>query len=148
MTDNAFQKVNEFFESYARALENFETKSMVHHHNVPVSFISEESVTVFTELSKLEGFFNQGTSYYKHYGIVHARPEIWSKRFWTERICKVKVHWKYFDKENQPLYECDYQYLLRLDKHEHWKIDVSVSLNEKERLEAWLTRRDEGETRA
>lgn len=138
MSSSTFQKVNEFFESYASALEQYDTKAMTFHYNIPCTFLSDESSTVFTEASKLEGLFNQGTSFYKQFGIVHARPQVWSKRFWTDRICKVKVNWQYFDKENKPIYDCDYQYIIRLDKTDNWKIEVSVAVNEKEKMEEWL----------
>ena len=141
MSSNSFQQINDFFESYARALEQYDTKKMAWHYNIPCSFLSDESATVFTEASKLEGLFNQGTGFYKQFGIAHARPEVWSKRFWTDRICKARVNWQYFDKDKQPVYNCDYQYVLRLDKHNEWKIELSVAINEKERMEAWLESR-------
>lgn len=140
MSGNAFQHVNELFESYAAALERYDSKGMANHYSIPCTFLSDEAATVFTELSKLEGFFNQGISFYKQFGIAHARPEVWSKRSWTERIFKCKVHWQYFDKDNKPVYDCDYQYVLRMDKADHWKIEVSVSINEKEKMEEWQER--------
>lgn len=139
---HSFQQINDFFDNYAEALEHFDSKGMAYHYNIPCSFLADESATCFTEASKLEGLFNQGTVFYKQFGIVHARPEVWSKRFWTDRMAKVKVHWQYFDKDNQPVYSCEYQYILRLDKHDNWKIEVSVSINEKEKMEEWLHSRD------
>jgi hypothetical protein len=135
---NQFTTLNTFFESYAKALEHFDTKAMAMHYNVPCTFLSDDSSTVFSEGSKLEGLFNQGTSFYKQYGIAHARPEVWSKRLWTDRIAKVKVGWHYFDKANQPIYSCEYHYVLRMDKKDEWKIELSVSVNEKERMDEWL----------
>jgi hypothetical protein len=102
MSASQFEKINDFFESYAQALEQFDTKAMTLSYHMPCTFLSDESSTVFTELSKLEGLFNQGTSFYKQFGIAHARPQVWSKRFWTDKICKAKVNWQYFDKENKP----------------------------------------------
>jgi hypothetical protein len=138
---NQFTKLNTFFESYAKALEHFDTKAMALHYSIPCTFLSDDSATVFSEASKLEGLFNQGTSFYKQYGIAHARPEVWSKRLWTEKIAKVKVGWHYFDKENHPIYNCEYQYVLRMDKKDEWKIELSVSVNEKEKMEEWLKTR-------
>jgi hypothetical protein len=133
------QKLNTFFETYAEAMENFDTKLMAMHYALPCSFISDEATQVFTEASKLEGLFNQGMSFYKQFGIAHIRPDIWSKRSWTERIVKVKLNWQYFDPNNQPAYNCDYNYILKLDKHDKWKIEVAVAINEKQRMEEWLT---------
>lgn len=143
MKINPFQEINEFFESYALALESYDTKSMAYHYDIPCTFLSDEATTVFSEGSKLEGLFNQGTGFYKQFGIAHARPEVWSKRFWTDKICKVRINWQYFDKENKPIYNCDYQYILRLDKNANWKIEISVAINEKERMEEWLKMRRE-----
>ncbi len=142
MSNSPFKLVNDFFESYANALEQYDTKLMALHYSVPCTFLSDDSVTVFSEANKLEGLFNQGTAFYRQYGIAHARPEVWSKRFWTDRIAKVKVTWYYYDANNQPIYSCDYQYILRLDKQDKWKIELSVSINEKERMEEWLDQRN------
>lgn len=138
ITTQALHKVNSFFDDYAKALESFDTKLMAYHYAIPCTFLSDESAQVFTEASKLEGLFNQGTTFYKQFGIAHARPEVWSKRRWTDKIIKVKVNWKYYTADNVPVYNCEYQYILKLDKHDKWKIEVSVSINEKERMEEWM----------
>ncbi len=44
----------------------------------------------------------------------------------------------YFDAENQFLYDCIYHYVIKLDKNNKWKIEMSVSVNEKERMNEWL----------
>jgi len=142
MKQTAFYKVNEFFEAYAHALENYDTKMMSMQYHLPCTFLSDEGSTLFHEASKLEGLFVQGTSFYKQFGVTHARPQVWSKRMWTEKICKVRVNWQYYDKNNQPIYNCDYQYILRLDKQNKWKIDLSVAINEKERMEEWLSKKE------
>ncbi len=141
MSLNHFNKVNDFFESYAHALENYDTKMMARHYSIPCTFLSDDAANMFTDTSKLEGLFIQGTSFYKQFGVAHARPEVWSKRMWTDRICKVKVNWQYFDRENRPIYNCDYQYIIRLDKQNTWKIEVSVAVNEKERMQEWLNKK-------
>ncbi|MCD6063124.1 MAG: hypothetical protein K0R82_1035 [Flavipsychrobacter sp.] len=138
----ALNRVNNFFESYAQALENFDTKAMAQHYSLPCTFLDDKSAEVFTEASKLEGLFNQGVGFYKQFGITYVRPDVWSKRAWTDRIIKVKLNWQYFDKDKKPVYNCDYNYILRLDKHDKWKIEVAVSINEKEHMEAWLQKRD------
>ncbi len=140
ITTQALHKISSFFEDYANALESFDSKAMAMHYAIPCTFLSDESAQVFTEASKLEGLFNQGISFYKQFGIANARPEVWSKRQWTDRIVKAKVNWKYYNADNQPVYDCDYQYILKLDKHDKWKIEVSVSVNEKERMEEWMQR--------
>ncbi len=99
--------------------------------------LSDDATSAFNDAGKLEGFFNQGTVYYRQFGIAHAEHEIWMKREISERITLVKVNWKYFDKDRKPMYNCDYHYTLRLDRNNHWKIILSVSVNEKERLKAW-----------
>jgi hypothetical protein len=141
MTASPFIKINDFFDTYAHALEQFDTKHMASHYHIPCTFLSDEASTIFTEASKLEGLFNQGTAFYKQFGFAHSRPEVLSKRFWTEKIAKVKVNWRYFDKDNHPIYSCDYMYILRPDKAGDWKIEISVAINEKERMEEWLQRR-------
>jgi hypothetical protein len=136
-TIEAQHKISSFFDGYAHALESFDTKLMAQHYSIPCTFLADESTQVFTEASKLEGLFNQGTGFYKQFGIVHARPEVWNKRSLSKKIMKAKVNWKYFDAANKLVYECDYQYIMKLDKHDKWKIEISISVNEKERMEQW-----------
>ncbi|HRO42254.1 MAG TPA: hypothetical protein PL009_05435 [Flavipsychrobacter sp.] len=143
MSTTVFYKINDFFEAYAHALENYDAKMMAMQYALPCTFLSDDASNIFQEANKLEGLFVQGTTFYKQFGVAHARPQVWSKRMWTEKICKVKVNWQYFDKENQPIYNCDYQYILRLDKHDKWKIELSVAVNEKERMEEWLKKKRE-----
>ena len=99
--------------------------------------VSDEATTIFNDAGRLEGFFNIGVGFYRQFGIATVRHEIWSRREWTDKIVNVKVNWQYLDSFKNPIYNCDYQYVLKKDKNNHWKIVLSVSLNEKERLEEW-----------
>ena len=139
MNNGAFLQINEFFEGYADALERFDTKRMSLHYSIPCTFISDDSTNLFTEASKLEGLFNQGTGFYKQFGIAHARPEIWSKRPISDRVARVKLRWQYYDALNQPIYNCDFLYILKLDKNSQWRIEMSVSINEKENMDKWIS---------
>ena len=131
------QQINDFFEKYAYALECFDTKGMAYLYSCPCTLISNENTTIFNDYGKLEGFFNQGINFYRQFGIKYALYEIWTRREWTERICHVKINWQYFDGNKKPIYNCDYHYVLKLDKNNQWKIVLSTSVNEKERMEAW-----------
>lgn len=135
-----FLQINHFFETYARALENYDTKGMAWLYNIPCTLISDETTTQFNDAGKLEGFFNMGAGFYRQFGIAKVRPDIWNRREWTGKIMNVKVNWQYFDVFNAPIYNCDYFYVLKLDKHHAWKIVLSVSVNEKERMEEWRDR--------
>ncbi len=137
MMNKAFQQVNELINAYAIALENFDVKGMALQYELPCSFLSDDSNLVFSEAPKLEAFFNQGISFYKQFGMNFAVPEVRTKYLWSEKIIKTKVRWQYLNQHKKLLYGCDYEYLLRKDKHGHWKISVSVSLNEKQQMEAW-----------
>lgn len=134
------QKLNDFFENYASALERYDTKSLAYMYNIPCTMLSDEATTVFNDAGKLEGFFNQGASFYRQFGIAHARHEIWMKRQLSDRIATVKVNWQFFDALNAPIYDCDYQYTMKLDKNNQWRIILSVSINEKKNMEEWQTR--------
>lgn len=131
------QSINDFFDEYAAAIESFNAKSMVYCYQLPCTFISDENSTAFTDAAQLEGFFSKGAAFYKQQGITQARAEVWNKDFWTEKILKVKLIWHYSDKMNNPVYSCDYQYILVFDEN-RWKIAVAISLNEKQQMEAWL----------
>lgn len=134
---NDLTRINNFFEAYARAVETYDTKKMVTYHALPCLFLSDDTSSTFTDATKLEALFNQAAVFYKQFGIAHARPEIWTKRTITERIISVKVNWQYYDAENQPIYNCDFHYVLKLDKKDNWKIEMCVDINEKERSREW-----------
>ncbi|MGN6568919.1 MAG: hypothetical protein ACTHJ0_13245 [Flavipsychrobacter sp.] len=131
-------RVNDFFESYARAYETFDTKLMAYLHNIPCTLLDDDATNIYAEASRLEGLFNQGAHFYKQHGILHARADVWNVQTITDKVAKVKVNWKYFDADKKPVYDCDYHYILKLDKHDQPKIILSISVNEKERMEAWL----------
>lgn len=138
------QQINAFFELYARALERYDTKGMAFLYNIPCTMLSDESTALFNDAGKLEGFFNQGVGFYKQFGIAKVYPEIWSRRMLTDRIMNIKVNWQYYDSLNQPIYNCDYHYTLKLDKKDEWKVVLSVSVNEKERMEEWRKKAAKG----
>ena len=131
------QQVNSFFDTYAAALENYDTKGMAFLYNIPCTLVSDDTTTLFNDATKLEGFFNMGAGFYRQFGIAKVRPVVWNRREWTGKIINVKVNWEYFDVLDQPIYKCDYFYVLKLDRNNLWKIVLSVSVNEKERMEEW-----------
>ena len=134
------QQINNFFEIYATALERFDTKGMANLYNIPCTMMSDDATTLFNDAGKLEGFFNMGATFYRQFGIAKVRPEVWNRRHLTERIANVKVNWQYYDKADKPIYNCDYHYILKLDKNNVWKILLSVSVNEKERMDEWKSK--------
>ena len=131
------QQLVDFFETYAKALENYDTKGMAFLYNIPCTMLSDDATSFFNDAGKLEGFFNQGTGFYRQFGIANVEPHIWNKRPCTDRIVNVKVKWQYMDVFKKPIYDCDYHYTLKLDKNDRWKIILSVSVNEKEKMEEW-----------
>lgn len=131
------QQLSTFFDEYAKALENYDTKAMAYLYNIPCTMLSDDATTLFNDAGRLEGFFNQGVSFYRQFGIAHVRTEVWSRREWTDKIINVKVNWQYFDHHKKPIYNCDYHYVLKLNKLNQWKIVLSTSVNEKERMEEW-----------
>jgi len=133
--------INDFFETYAKALELYDAKGMAYLYNLPCTMISDDATTFFNDAGKLEGFFNQGTGFYRQFGIANVRPHVWSKRQYTAKIVNVKVNWQYLDVFKKPIYDCDYHYVLKSDKNGLWKIILSVSVNEKEKMEEWKGRK-------
>lgn len=136
-------RANDFFDEYAKALESFNAKRLAHNYELPCSFLSDENVTSFTDATQLEGFFSKGLTFYKQNGIAVVQPEVWSKERLTEKMVKVKINWHYFNKSNELLYSCTYYYLLRKGTENELKIITAISVNEKERMEEWLKRRQE-----
>lgn len=131
------QNINDFFDFYAQTLEKHNAKALAYLHMLPTTVVADDLYIAFSDASKLEGFFNQGISFYKQIGIAFIRAEVWNKVDITGCIARVKVTWIYKDALKQPVYNCDYQYVLKLDKNNQWRIVLSISVNEKERLEEW-----------
>jgi hypothetical protein len=138
MTTHPLFLINDFFDDYAAAIESFNSKSMAHCYTLPCSFISQENSSVFSDATQLEGFFSKGTAFYKKQGIVNTQPEVRNKILWAENIAKVKLIWHYYNVLSQPVYSCDYEYILIFNEEIGWKISAAVSLNEKQRMEEWL----------
>ena len=135
------QSIYDFFEIYANALVQHDTKGMTFLHNIPCNMLSDDTTAVFNDAGKLEGFFNQGMSFYRQFGIAHARPDVRAWNHLTPKIVTARVDWRYLDSLKQPVYNCDYLYAMKLDKRNTWKIVLSVSVNEKERMEEWKSRK-------
>lgn len=139
------QSISGFFEAYAAALERYDTKGMAFLYNIPCTMISDDTTTMFNDAGKLEGFFNMGSGFYRQFGITKVRPELWNRRNLTDRIIQVKVNWQYYDNHDKPIYNCDYHYVLKQDKNNQWKIILSVSVNEKERIDEWKGKKLNGQ---
>ena len=127
-------RINDFFELYAKAVENHDSKFLTNCHSLPCTFIADDSSLAYTSAAKLEGLINNSKRFYSVHGIVSAIPDIRSKRFITDRIVQVSMTWKYFNAKNKPVYDCDYQYLLKLNEYDEWKIEVAISINEQEKI--------------
>ncbi len=141
ISTQSHHKIEQLFDAYSRALENYDSKGMAFHYSMPCMLTADDNTLVFNEPSKLEGLFNQGIGFYKQFGIANTRAEIWSKRQWSDKITVVKLNWKYMDQDFKVLYDCDYNYVLHKNKHDEWKIQMAVAINEKERMEEWLKNR-------
>ena len=132
--------MNNFFESYAGALEKGDIKLIANHFHIPCTFISDDIATTFSESSRLEGVLGHSLRFFKQLGIVSIRAEVWTRHMWTEKAISAKVNWKYFDGLDQPIYNYDYQYVLKADRNNKWKIVLAVSINEKERVKELMTK--------
>ncbi len=131
------KQLNTFFDQFALALENYDTKTMAHLYEMPCTLLSDDATTVFTEPVKLEGFFNRGASVYKQVGVYKVRAEIWNRQIWTQKMLMVKMKWRYANQLGEEIYTCDYNYIMKQDREGNLKIVMSVSLNEKEQMEEW-----------
>lgn len=126
--------INDLFDYYAAALEKNDTKAMAMLYALPCTFLSNEGSSVYTDLAPLEGAISQGRRFYKKYGIVAAQPDVRNKYPITDKIARVKVNWQYVDKDQQEVYNCDYEYIVKQQVDGEWKIEMAISLNEKEQL--------------
>lgn len=133
--------IHNYFERYATAQDNHDTKLMANHYAIPCIFLSQEGSSTYTQQSKLEGLINQGKVFYKKHGITIIEPEVRNHTLIAPNIARTKVNWKYKDHKGTLLYECDYEYILKGENGD-WKIEMAISVNEKERMEAWLNQKE------
>jgi hypothetical protein len=127
--------IHDFFDSYATALENGIIKQIVNHFHFPCTISSGDFINSFGDPSRLEGILAQSLRFFKQLGIVHIKAEVRSSQYWAEHVINAKVNWKYYDGINLHVYNYDYQYVLKADKNDRWKIILAISVNEKERVE-------------
>ena len=139
--------LHEFFESYGRSLESFDAQRAASHYKLPCLVSSGDGATAFSDLTKLESLFVQGYSFFRQHGISHVRPEVMSRRSWADNVIKCKVQWTYFTSGNELAYKCDYQYIVREVARNEWRIEVAFSVDEREQVEQWLTRKSGSETK-
>ncbi len=133
-SQNAIYRVNKFFEDYAHALENRDSKYMLSCYALPCMFIADNSAATYTTAAKLEGLINQSKRFYNKHDITHAYPDIRNKRVLTDKIIEVKINWQYANKNHKPIYDCDYYYIIRLNEDNKWKMETIISVNEQERI--------------
>lgn len=134
--ENPIYTINDFFDEYSAALERRDTKYMAASYALPCMFISDGASHAYTTEVALEALINQSKRFYATHDIQAATPDVRSKRQITGKIVQVAVNWAYTDAAGALIYECDYYYLLRLDKTNSWKIEVAIPLNEKEKIDA------------
>ncbi len=139
-SETAQYRINRFFEVYAEAVANQDAKQIANCFALPCTFLADDSCAVYTDITKLEGLINQGKRFFTQHKIVEAYADVLNKRSVSDRITRVSVNWQYRDKNSQLVYDCDYYYLLKLNEEDKWKIEVAVSINEKERIEALNTK--------
>ena len=137
LSTSASARVNDLFDDFAVALERMDTKAMAMHYNMPCMLLANDSETAFSDYGRLEGFFNRGAYAYRQFGIAKVRHEVRMKQEWAGQIFFARLRWHYLDADDRLVYHCDYNYILKPDKNGAVKIAMSVSLNEREQMQAW-----------
>lgn len=127
--------INSFFEDYAAALEQKDTKFMANCYAMPCTFIADDSSIVYTSDSKLEGLINQSKRFYALHNITHAEADLRNKRLISDKIVRISMTWIYKNKKNETVYDCDYYYIIKLSEDDTWKIEVAIPINEKEKID-------------
>lgn len=128
---------NTFFDAYAAAMQQQDTRLMTRFYEWPCTLMGDGITNVYSEPNRLEGLFNQGIVYYGQIGVRSFKPELWSRHQLNEHYMRVRVKWHHCDESGVELYHCFYEYVLHSDKSGFWKMQVVVSIDEKERLAAY-----------
>lgn len=128
--------VHDFFEGYARAMEQHDSKYIAGCYSLPCTFISDDESRSYTTTARLEGLINQSKRFYTIHGITSVTAEVMNTYMITQRIARVTLRWIYKNDKGLLVYDCNYLYILRLDAHQHWRIETAIDVNEKERIAA------------
>ena len=138
MKSASISELQHFFEGYAECIDRNDARGIAQYFSVPCLMVSDDRSSAFTDLNAVEVLFLQGFSFLKKHGIVSAKPDVRNRRFITEKILQVAIQWSYFGADGHLLYACDYLYMLHHKEQAGWRIETSISVNEKERMEAFL----------
>lgn len=131
---DAQYRINDLFEYYSAGVRKGDIKQIANCYTLPCTILSDNLSAVYTTAAKLESVIAQGKRFYKQVGIASVFADVLNKQQITERIYRVKVHWQYYSVNEQPIYDCDYYYLVRLNEDGKWKIEVAISINEQEKV--------------
>jgi len=127
-----------FFTGFKDSLEKYSPKQVADHYEFPFLFISDQSKNMYTSSSELEELFRQMSIQYKHYNITKARFDILFCRKITDQIYYVEVEWDFLYPNEEKVYSCHYNYMLRKEASGKLKITSLVSVNEHIKLQQLL----------
>ncbi|MCB9065733.1 MAG: hypothetical protein H6551_11405 [Chitinophagales bacterium] len=131
---DAQYRINDLFEYYANGVQKGDVKQIANCYALPCTILSDNLSAVYTTAAKLESVISQGKRFYKQVGIASVFADVLNKQQVTERIYRVKVHWQYYTATGNPVYDCDYYYLVRLNSEDNWKIEVAISIDEQDKV--------------
>lgn len=136
------QRVERFVGAYASDLAFGDGDRIADNYDVPALLVmtpGQPGIAV-TDRAELAKRFSKASSLYREHGFGDPVGTISRTEAVTDTVVLAWVNWDYRDTGGQPIYDADYVYALR-DDGDRLLIASVFSINEPERLAAWLASR-------
>lgn len=139
------EKVESFFKTYANDLASGIGDRIAERYDLPSFMLMTPGAPgrPITDRSELGSSFASASELYRKHGFGDPIARVTRTDDLTPTITLAWVTWDYRDTDGAPIYEADYLYVLR-DTDDKTVIASVYSINEQERLQAWLTTRSAG----
>lgn len=127
--------VERFLAAYAAAAAAFDSDATVALWGEPGLILTDDFCGALKSRAELGEGLEQGYLAYRRFGMHRVDFTVLDWTCLTGSIVRVLVRWHYFDAEERPLVDTDYEYVLRRDAA-GLRAYVAISIDEKDRLEA------------
>jgi hypothetical protein len=136
-TDPDRDRLEEFFDSYARLWEAGDIDGIVDRYGFPCMMICDEFVGSLGEPHELREALGRALDYYQQFAFTRAVHQVRHCEIVTDKLMRVRIAWQFFDAQEDRLMDCTIEYLLR-DENEDFKVFVVLPIDEHQKMQELL----------
>jgi hypothetical protein len=103
------------FSNYGAALAAGDTNRTAGFYGFPVTMLTDHFVGSLDTPGALHSALAQARETYLQWGITGTTHELLAVESVSDKIARVRVHWRYLGPDGVPLLEPTYEYLIRAD---------------------------------